>query len=208
MFGPIWKRADALLTNPSTGPDDLYLLQHEVMALDLGIAKWQEAQVQDFKPRTVGYVSQGKAGPNPGVGYWPGKVDTYFDLYVAGVWNTSRTARFLLINLIYTLSNILNNNQDHSREQQDALRLVEDICASIPYHLADDLQTFLRDMGKKNTTAMNPGRPVGGLLLMHPVYAASQLSIIPQQMREYMRECLVWIGTHMGIGQASLFAKV
>ena len=207
LFGPIWRKADALLANQLVGSDDLYLLKVEAMALDQGFAKWQEAQAEDFKPTTVGQVSQGQARSILAVGYWPGRVDTYFDLYVAGVWNTSRTARFLLINLILKLSKILNDNQNHSREHQDALRLVEDIVASIPYHLTEDLQVFLRDMGK-NAAAMNPGRPVGGLLLMHPIYVASKLLIVPQQMREYMTECLAWIGMYMGIGQASLFAKV
>lgn len=205
-FGSNWRKANALLSNPSIGSDDLYQLKNEATALDRDLAKWQRAQVQDFNLRTVGYVTQDRAVSTLGVGYWPGRVDAYFDLYVAGVWNTSRTARLLLISLILKLSKLLNDNQDHSREHEDALILVEDILASIPYHLAEDLQTFLRDMGKN--TIMNPGRPVGGLLLMHPIYVASTLLIVPQQMREYMRECLVWIGTHMGIGQASVFAKV
>ena len=43
---------------------------------------------------------------------------------------------------------------------------------------------------------------------MHCIYVASKLSIVPQQMREYMNDSLEWIAKHMGIGQASLFAKV
>lgn len=133
----------------------------------------------------------------------------YFDLYVAGVWNTCRTTRVLLINLIVKLSNILNDNDDCNREHQDVNCLVEDIISSIPFHLVEDLQAFLRDMGKEKAAAtMNPGRSVGGLLLMHPIYVVSKLSIVPQQMREYMSGCLEWIAMCMGIGQASLFAKV
>ena len=64
-------------------------------------------------------------------------------------------------------------------------------------------------MGKENGTAVvNPGRSVGGLLLMHPIYVASKLPIVPQQMREYLENCLEWIAMYMGIGQASLLAKV
>ena len=199
--------------------DDLHQLKNEAIALDQAFARWQEAQVKDFNPWTVGKVSQAQAGSKLGVGYWPGRVDTYFDLYVAGVWNTSRTARVLLINVILKLSRILNNNQDHTREHQDALRLVEDIVSSIPFHLAEDLQVFLREIGQVEVgeaemgngiaaAILSPGRPVGGLLLMHPIYVASKLSIVPQQMREYLRDCLEWIAKHMGIGQASLFAKV
>ena len=218
-FGPIWREADAFLGNPSAKSDDLHQLKREAITLDQAFAKWQETQVEDFNPWIVGHVSQVQAGSKLGVGYWPGRVDTYFDLYVAAVWNISRTARVLLINVILKLSGILNDNQDHTREHQDVLRLVEDIVSSIPFHLAEDLHVFLREMGhvavgkadieKKNAAAiLNPGRPVGGLLLMHPIYVASKLSIVPQQMREYMSECLEWIAEHMGIGQASLFAKV
>ncbi len=67
---------------------------------------------------------------------------------------------------------------------------------------------FIRDVGKNAAAAMNPGRSVGGLLLMHTIYVASNLSIVPQQIRLYLKDCLEWIGMYMGIGQASLFAKV
>jgi hypothetical protein len=43
---------------------------------------------------------------------------------------------------------------------------------------------------------------------MHPVYVASQLSIVPLEMREYLKDCLTWIEVYMGIEQAALFAKV
>ena len=218
-FGPIWREAETFLGNPSTKSDDLHQLKNKAIALDQDFAKWQEAQVRDFNPWTVGHVSQVQGGSKPGVGYWPGRVDSYFDLYVAGVWNTSRIARVLLINVILKLSRILNDKQNHTREHQDALQLVEDIVSSIPFHLAEDLPSFLHrleqfevgkaEMGKESAAAiLSPGRPVGGLLLMHPLYVASKLSIVPQQMREYMKDCLEWIAKHMGIGQASLFARV
>ena len=205
---------------PLTQLDDLHQLKNEAIALDQAFAKWQEAQVKDFSHWKIGHVSQIHVGSKPGVGYWPGRVDTYFDLYVAGVWNTSRTARVLLIHMSLKLSRCLKDDQDHTRKHQDALfHLVEDIVSSIPFHLAEDLPVFLHrleegevgkdQMGKENaTTILSPGRPVGGLLLMHSIYVASKLSIVPQQTREYMTDCLEWIAKHMGIGQASLLAKV
>ena len=223
-FGPIWRKADALLGYPLNHPltqlGDLHQLKNEAIALDQAFAKWQENQVKDFNPWTVGHVSQAQAGSKPGVGCWPGKVDTYFDLYVAGVWNTSRTARVLLINMILKLSKLLKDDQDHTHKHQDALLgLIGDVVSSIPFHLAEDLPVFLQSleegmvgkdqMGKENAaTILSPGRSVGGLLLMHSIYVASKLSTVPQQTREYMTDCLEWIAKHMGIGQASLFAKV
>ncbi|KAK0509741.1 hypothetical protein JMJ35_008135 [Cladonia borealis] len=135
------------------------------------------------------------------------------------MWNTSRIARVLLIHMILKLSRLLKDDQDHTRKHQDALLgFIEDIVSSIPFHLAEDSPVFLHrleegevgkaQMGKENAaTILSPGRPVGGLLLMHPIYVASKLSVVPQQTREYMTDCLEWIAKHMGIGQASLIAK-
>ena len=196
------------------GSDSLHRLMNEAIALDQAFANWQEARSIDFRPWTVSSVNPLQAGSKIEVGSWPGKVDMYFDLYVAGVWNTARMARILLLDLILKLSNAFNGNHNYSREHQDslrgdALRLVEDMISSIPFSLAEDLHTFLQDRGKEDTQAkMQPGIPVGGLLLMHPIYIVSRLSIVPEKMRDYMRACLDWIGTKMGIGQASVFANV
>ena len=105
---------------------------------------------------------------------------------------------------------MLNDNDSYILEQQDALTLVEDITASIPFHLVENLQLFLRDTQDENAAArkIKPGRPVGGLLLLHPLCIASKLSIVPPALQNYTRECLEWIATNMGIGQASLLAKV
>lgn len=78
--------------------------------------------------------------------------------------------------------------------------------ASIPYHLAEDVQGFVREMGKC-AEAMDPGRP--RRLAPHaPHLHRFEALIVPRQVREYMRECHAWIGLHMVIGQATLFAKV
>lgn len=210
------KKADALLASPSLTLDEMYLVKEEAINLDRRLARWQDSQVNDFNPTTIGHIttiSQDPGDPNLGLdaGLWPGKVDTYFDPYVAAVWNISRTVRCWLIDLILTLSKRLNDNdnQDHSCQKlnQDAVSLTEDFIASIPYHLTEDLQAFLRDKEFK-AEITSPGRPVGGLLLMHPAYVMSKLSIVPSQLQDYIRNCLAWIEGHMGIGQAGLFARV
>ena len=86
------------------------------------------------------------------------------------------------------------------------------------FHLAEDFPVFLQrleegevgkdQMGKENAaTILSPGRPVGGLLLMHPIYVASKLSIVLQQTREYMTDCLEWIAKHMGDWASVAFCK-
>lgn len=206
-FGPLWKKADALLSNQLADAGDLYQLKNEAVILDQALSKWQDSRVTDFKPCVIGYASQRQVGSKVKVGHWPGKVDTYYDLYVSAVWNIFRSIRIILIDLSSKLSNLLTRKQGPNTEYIEVLRLVEDIISSIPFHLAEDLPAFVREIDKECST-VKPGRPVGGLLLMHPLYVASKIYLVQQHMQEYLRCCLEWIASDMGIGQASLYAKV
>jgi hypothetical protein len=141
------------------------------------------------------------------VGYWPGKIDTYVDHYVAGVWNTYRTARLGLLNLILDLSQETDDTMSRNIQRRYAKELVSDMLASIPYHLTDDLHVFSSDMKRKSEIA-NPGKAIHGLLLMHAIYITSNLSIVEPGVRVHLKECLAWIGKYMGIGQASFLATV
>ncbi|KAL3459651.1 hypothetical protein BJX64DRAFT_264482 [Aspergillus heterothallicus] len=210
---PIYHASQSLLSNSSSfsNPEELHLLLGEAECLNTDLAEWQEAQTIKFKPTTIGTI---KADPissrfDPGVGYWPGRVDVYFDFYFATIWNISRTARCFLLDLIIRLCDILFNtptprsNQDE--HLQDLLSQLSDLIASIPYFLAEDVQAFLRQTGTKAIS--NPGRTAGGLLLMHPLYILTELPTVLPELREYFKRCLEWIGERMGIGQASLFSK-
>ncbi|KAL6714188.1 hypothetical protein ACLMJK_008683 [Lecanora helva] len=206
---PIWISADAFLSNSETTSEECVQLRSRAVVLDQALALWQETQVKDFRPWIVGHISHSHAGSRVEVGHWPGGADTYFELYVAYMWNVSRAARVFLVDLVVKLCQIINDKYDVTREVSDARRLTEDIVSSIPFHLAEDLHGFLRNvkMGDQRAS-IEAGRMSGGLLLMYPVYIVSKLQIVPQPMREYLTDCLEWIATHMGIGQASLLAKV
>jgi hypothetical protein len=90
-------------------------------------------------------------------------------------------------------------------EQQSRV-LIDDILASIPYHLANDPREYLDAIASGTTPLI--GRPVGGLLLLHPLYVLASCSIVPDPIKDYVRRCLGWIGQYMGIGQARLMSKV
>jgi hypothetical protein len=88
-----------------------------------------------------------------------------------------------------------------------AQALTDGIVASIPFHLARDPGEFLHTVLSGVDSVISVGRPVGGLLLLHPLYVATRSSILPLALRNYLSECLEWIGQHMGIGQATLLSK-
>lgn len=204
-FSTLYHKVHYLFSAPSTSAVDLSILKVEVTYLCGQFANWQVTRPNILNPRLLGHIPVIPHRSGPRAGVWAGRVDTYFDHYIAGVWNTSRAAQLLLLDIILALSDALNDGEDHGRERSEAARLVEDIVASIPYHLTDDLRSFI-DGGEE--WELKPGRAVGGLLLMHPVFVASRVGTVDAKMREYLQECLAWIAENMGIGQAARFAKV
>lgn len=192
-------------------PSHLHSSLHaEALRLNNSLDQWEKSLDKHFRPSTVYHMfekNQRNGNTKPNVGYWPGRIDTYVDHYVAGVWNTYRAARLGLLNLILNLSKEADYGQSHDIQCDLTRELVSDILASIPYHLTDDLHVFFHNM-KTQSEITNPGKAIHGLLLMHAIYITSNLSIVNPRVRVYLQDCLLWIGKYMGIGQASFLATV
>lgn len=56
------------------------------------------------------------------------------------------------------------------------------------------------------TTSSTPQRIVGGLLLLHPLYVIARCTTVAGSDREYFVRTLRWIGSEMGISQATVLA--
>jgi hypothetical protein len=92
----------------------------------------------------------------------------------------------------------------------EAQKLALNIAASIPYFLTKNVREFVDQALAFDATpkAMTPGPAVGGLLITHTIYIASNLSVVEPAMKMYLKECLSWIGQNMGIGQAAMLSEV
>lgn len=180
-------------------------LRQQCIELEASFHRWQDSRVAEFQPTTVGTVENRKLDQDIPVGFWPGNVDTYLDLYAAGVWNLCRGARLRLITMVIEYSAELEDWDSYNEFADKADHVAEQIAASVPYHLTDNLYGFLHQDVEK-AEIEHSGKSLGGLLLMHPLYIAAQMQFISPKMRQYMQRCLVWIGQDMGIGQALVLA--
>jgi len=85
------------------------------------------------------------------------------------------------------------------------------LLSTVPFHLTN-LSTLKEppgaDAGEIQLRLQEVGKPVGGLLLMHPLYVVTQMSIVSEDMKQYARRTLEWIGEEMGIGEAIVLANV
>ncbi|KAH7316806.1 hypothetical protein B0I35DRAFT_434037 [Stachybotrys elegans] len=187
--------------------EDLPRLQMDATALDDVFQRWEESRDPAFKPTLAGNVPTGEDVGAADVGLWPGRVDTYTDLYIAGVWNIFRMARLVLLSIISSISHMLDGSSLDTGKALTANRLAEEMIASIPYHLVENLPVFV---GRLNTSAglTETGKFIGGLLLIHPLYVTMNLEVVAKSQRRYLRSCLAWIGSSMPFGQAARLSRM
>lgn len=213
---PVRERASELLSDPEASRVDLRMLKREATLLNKEFSLWPLCQPKEWMPKTHGIVKEMAPATDDSLcsmSFWPGKVDTYFDLYVAAVWNIYRKARLKLIDVILESSSRLQVSRSLYDEppairklKSEMQELVNELCASIPYHLISDLRASL-ETGRASR-ADTPGKALGGLLLMYPLYIASCMPNVPTKQRIWMRGRLHWIGNNMGIRQATMLANV
>ncbi|RFU23778.1 hypothetical protein B7463_g12560, partial [Scytalidium lignicola] len=201
-FNPIFYTANDLLSDTSEASNqDIIHIMEKAMELDKEFAEWAINQPQEWLPVTVSEY------PMPSIEFMfhgNRNIDTYFDLYVAAVWNTYRKTHLLALDVIYRCMRWLGNGQTTYLELK-AKRLADEIAASIPFHLQTSLPTYTQQTrGPKEPSQF--GKPVGGLFLLHPLWVVSISSIIPSEICTCMREWLKWIGLNLGIQQALLLA--
>ncbi|KAL7952301.1 putative C6 transcription factor [Trichoderma compactum] len=124
------------------GRISLLLLKQECMDLDEHFLLWQSSREEGFQPTAIGRLHR----------YWPGSLDTYFDLYVAGVWNT------------------------YNESINKATGIAEDVAASVLCHVTNDLYSFLEEY-PENNEIKHLGKSLG-LLPMHPLYQYMQRCLL------------------------------
>lgn len=144
-------------------------------------------------------------------------------VYIAAVWNTYRTTLLRLYDLITQCGEYLETEASpfHATEEYQSLRqqaqkAAEDICSSIAYHINSDWLSSLPlslPLSLCSTTATTScthqskiPKALGALFLIWPLYGGSVLSIVPTELRAWMRRKLRSLGTTMGLAQASVLA--
>lgn len=125
--------------------------------------------------------------------------------YIAAIWNTYRKSHIILLDIMAHLERRIYEEETPLKLQARVEKLVADIIASVPYHLAYDVDEYLKCIQSQRSD-ITSNRPFSGFLLLYPLFESAKCQIVPHAVRLYLLRCLSWIGEHMGIGQASLLA--
>ena len=138
-------------------------------------------------------------------------------VYIAAVWNTYRKAHIMALDIIARCKRRLQSTDICTEIQEEAELhvLAQDIMASMPYHLnpnssaSDSCNESINNIGPNHaSTELQQPSVAAGLLLIHPLWVVATSESTYESTRTMAREMLSWIGTHLGIGQATLLADV
>ncbi|KAI9148838.1 Transcription factor dbaG [Paramyrothecium foliicola] len=179
-------------------------LMSECIALRDRFTRWEKGIAPQAWPAVIRSFNGPAEDLHVPVGCRRGRVDTYPDLYIAGVWNIARAAKLLLVFLMQKLPTDQDDPKTTAIHSSTSETLVDNIFASVPYHLTDNLYSFL----ETNPAGIaEPGRTLGGLLLVMPLLCVSMLPIVSEEKRHYATKCLRWTAANMGIGLADVLAQ-
>ncbi|KAI0893185.1 hypothetical protein F4806DRAFT_212459 [Annulohypoxylon nitens] len=112
-----------------------------LQAADQEVVAWMRGVPASWRYRTVAWEDSVPSGDYGRAEVFPGRIDMYRDFYIASVWNTSRTARLVLMSLVVRCAAWVCSPVDYrtTREYATAARTcvdtITDIIASVPYHL-------------------------------------------------------------------------
>ncbi|KAF5624094.1 uncharacterized protein FTJAE_10419 [Fusarium tjaetaba] len=198
-------RAEKLLSDPSPPVLELLELQRDLLAIDDEITYWAYDRPPSWNPEVVGEVGMDPAISEESLFYCAGPVEKYFDIYVATAWNSWRSIHVIYLDHLIDVANSLGQYELVPLYKERIDELASGIKASIPFHLYQDVEIYIQQ-ANAGTPLVHSDRLVGGLLLLHPMYALARCTIVDDSTRKFMSQTLRWIGGEMGIRHAIILA--
>ncbi|PWY69703.1 hypothetical protein BO70DRAFT_432353 [Aspergillus heteromorphus CBS 117.55] len=144
---------------------------------------------------------------------WGTRFHIYRNLTISSAWNNYRSARLVIHELIITAAKSLQHSSNmNTRNEQESLilqsertchQIVEDICASVPFHLG----ATAGDADACGGIAASP-TGAGGITVVWPLLIAANSGFASPTLRNWVTDCLDKIGHSLGINQALAVAQL
>jgi hypothetical protein len=209
------------LAQASRTPDNIekvLQLMRQAESLEADYVAWERGVPEEWKYSHATWIDSLPEDDNGKSGIFPGRIDSYSELWIASVWNLYRASSLLICSVILRNTAWLCAPSDYrltsefSRVQRRARDLIEDIIASIPMFLGCKLDTvnfdFLDRGGFVCGEGGVAGRSLCGLFIVWPILSTLHSDFATDAQRKYLQERCRFIGEDLGIGTAAVFSKV
>jgi hypothetical protein len=197
-------------------------LAGRVQTLDQDIVSWLASIPDEFRFKTVGWVSEDELGISRGRSYpevevFPGRVDVYPDFVTAMVWNIARVSRLILASLNIRLAAWICAPVDYrtTPEYVDSARICEDtisdVIASVPYHLGCQMKGKpLRSPGLSAFACGEEGpcKALPAVFLIWTLTCVKNHDISTDEQRTWAKGRLKFIADDVGLKYANIVNEV
>ncbi|KAK7532978.1 uncharacterized protein J3D65DRAFT_633947 [Phyllosticta citribraziliensis] len=184
-------------------------LLESAIKVDNSLQTWWDWLPDKWQPRTVSMVYE----LDPDVqqaARWLGPVHVYPDIYAAHVLNDYRICRITTQTVVLAACSAIS--PDLSDEEAAAMTrraryitqtLVDDVCASVPFHLDYSVQQQA-DVGPQDRQA---AEALGGYLLVWHIFVCANLETLSPLQRSWLQGRLSYVG-RVGVIQAQVLSMV
>lgn len=182
---------------------------------------WADSIPDLWKIRTVAWMPTVAENELETAAVYPGRVDFFDDIWVASVWNVARVSRLFLSGIIVRCAawvcapNDYRTTPEYAREARFSANIVEDIIATVPYHLGWKVDDHDALMSRPNMSGFACGddNEVGGKglsahFLVWPLFSAACSDFTTDVQRRWIMGRLRHIAGTMGINQADVLSHV
>ncbi|KAH8691338.1 Zn(II)2Cys6 transcription factor [Talaromyces proteolyticus] len=187
------------------------------LALDAEMEAWSSSVPCKWGFETITLPLESLNRMNSVFGIYGNKYHIYKDLYSCGVWNNWRGARMVLHEIILNSCNLqeevggdtepsaqlFGHSKLAARSEAVMKVLIEDICASVPYHFG-----ISSNQSSMESVGTNEPATVAGHILIWPLFLAADSIFASPDLKIWVIMCLEKIGHGMGIGQALAMANL
>ncbi|KAM3077195.1 hypothetical protein ACMFMF_005106 [Clarireedia jacksonii] len=197
------------------------VLQHlrKAQALDQDYINWVEDLPEPWKPSPEFWINTSLDADMEFTNFYPGRVDTYRDIWMATTQNLARVSRLFILTTILrctawlTLPLNYEETNEYVTASEQARVLIEEIIASIPYYFGHEAQdtsnsAFNDSYFPCGSNSKVGGTGVTGVFAMWPIFAALGSDFTSDSQRLWLRGRLKYIAETLGIHQARMLLKL
>ncbi|EKG09917.1 hypothetical protein MPH_13007 [Macrophomina phaseolina MS6] len=201
-------RVRALMSNKVRGNriEEAWSLIAAARKVDSDLQEWANSLSDNWAHRTIAYTTEMPTDVRTAE-RWIGPVHAYADVWTSHIWNDYRITRVFTLSIIMACCSVISpKSTDLSVKALLANAhfisqgLIDDLCASVPFHMSFDLQNRVIQADQDREAA----EALGGFLLVWHVFVAANVECIPEHQRAWLQGRLLHIGREFGLSHAQM----
>ncbi|GAB0145987.1 hypothetical protein EsHS_00006402 [Epichloe bromicola] len=209
----------ATLTTRSTG--NVKLVKDTIDAcksLNAEIKTWLEQLPEHYACKTVAWEPYNPKCDYSKAEVFPGRIDTYGDLWVVNFWNVMRCMRIVLASLIIRLTAWVNFPTDYRTTPEYAstvstvVEAVTDIISSVPYQMGlFDKRKDLRESATHSNFGCGDDaseKGLAGYFLLWPLTCIQGQDYLTDSQRIWVKGRLKAIGNALGVRYGNMLSQL